>query len=60
MAVAGGDRHAAGRARLEREEQLLVSAIALAERRTQTIECGIDCLESDIANARVAVAGRPK
>ena len=55
--AAGSDRRAAARVRAERDKQLLAADIALDERRALTLECGIDCLQADIDNAR-AIAAR--
>ena len=51
-AAAADDRGALAHARAQRERQLLEADIALARRRGDKLECGINCLEEDIQAAR--------
>ena len=51
-AAATDDPGALAHARAQRERQLLQADIALGRRRANQLECGLDCLEDDIQEAR--------
>lgn len=51
-AAATDDRGALAHARAQRERQLLQADITLGRRRADQLECGINCLEDDIQEAR--------
>jgi hypothetical protein len=55
--TAAGDQAAAMHAEARLAAQLLSADLALAERRADVLQCGLDCLDADIERARRRLLG---